>query len=88
MRQGDLAWFEALLIGEEFLSSEDEPYSLGVRTARLWRNGISCQEVFGRRIGMLLLSFGFDVFEKCTGSFECLVCISQLHAHRALVQVT
>lgn len=88
MWKGDLAWFEALLIGEELLSSEDEPYSHLVGTARLRRSGIGCQEVLGRRIGMLLLSFGFDVFEKCTGSFECLVCISHLHAHRASVQST
>ncbi len=85
MGKGDLARFKAPLVCEKFLRSKNEPYGLGVRSARFWGIGVGCQEVFGRKNGILLLSFGFDMFEKRARSFECLLCISPVGLYRVLV---
>lgn len=37
MRELDLAWFEVVLVGNKYLSGEDEPYWLVIVVANTWR---------------------------------------------------
>lgn len=66
------------MVGHELFRGENKPYRLGIGGAGIWGGWVRGEEIFGSRVGVILLSFGTDVLQKCSGCFESLLDVNRI----------